>query len=88
MKPYLKSSISDYNNKNNKIFNIIYIDDHYTNMNGTFNGYDKITQINNILNGIRKVYEPNSRLLILSENQGIIHNGYNSYSENLSFSDE
>ena len=57
-------------------------------MNGTFNGYDKITQINNILNGIRKVYEPNSRLLILSENQGIIHNGYNSYSENLSFSDE
>ena len=88
MRPYLKNSKFDYNNKNNKIFNIIYIDDQYTNMNGIINGYDKITQINNILNGIKKVYEPNSRLLILSENQGIIHNGYNSYSEDLSFSDQ
>ena len=88
MQPYLRSSNFDYNNENNKIFNIIYIDDQYTNLNGTINGYDKITQINNILNGIKKVYQQNSRLLILSENQGIIHNGYNSYIEDLSFSDQ
>ena len=88
MKPYFRSSNFDYNNINDKIFNIIYIDDQYTNLNGSVNGYQKITQINDILNGIKTAYEPNSRLLILSKNQGIIYNGYNSNIENVIFSDK
>ena len=88
MQPFLSNSDFDYKNKNNKIFNIVYIDDQYTNLNGTVNGYDKVNQINDILNGIKKAYEPNSKLLILSTNQGIIHNGYNSNIENLNFSNQ
>ena len=77
MKPHKKGFSSIESLNQDKIMNLIFIDDSFSNIYGTINGIDQLVLINDIIDGICKSYPIDSKLKIFSLNKELIFDGFN-----------
>ena len=77
MRPEISSVNLPSNIENNKISNIVLIDDSFSNKYGIINGEERKLFIENIIEDICKNYPLESNLKIIALNKGPIFNGFN-----------
>ena len=84
-KPYFGDEVSNTNLSDDKILNVVLVDDLFTSINGENEGYNFKSKINDIINAIQNSYPYNSRLVILSIERGLIFDGFNKKNEEVFF---
>ena len=77
MRPHKKDSLSNLDNIGDKIINLIFIDDSFSNLYGSINGINQLMITNDLINGISESYPVDSRLKIVCLNRGLIFDGLN-----------
>ena len=77
MRPHKKDYLSNSEITGNKIINLIFIDDSFSNLYGSIDGIDQTVLINDIIEGISNSYPIDSRIKIVSLNKGLIFDGFN-----------
>jgi len=77
MRPHKKDYLSNLEVNQDKLINLIVIDDSFSNIYGSVNGINQSLIINDIIAGISKSYSIDSRIKIISLNRGLIFDGFN-----------
>ena len=79
MKPHKYSLLNSNNIADDKVLNIILIDDSFSNKHGYIYNQDRILVIDDIINGICQNFPIKSKLKIITLNKGLIFDGFNDY---------